>query len=122
MTRRGQPEEPQRPDPLDLENEADVLKAYYAGSQLPSPMGGFLAVIHVQHEDDGSGTVLFECLSSSLRFRLPLKKATRTERSKVKAMIDDGMDPQCPRHEGIRLRRVGPNWICPNCGVRYARA
>jgi len=109
-------------EPLELDNADDVRRHYYEGSQLPSPMGGFLAVIHVQPEDDGSGTVLFECLSSSLRYALPIKKATRTERKKVREMMDEGMDPHCPRHTNVRLQRVGPNWVCPSCGVRYARA
>jgi len=109
-------------EPLELENADEVLEHYYAGSQLPSPVGGFLAVIHVQPEDDGSGTVLLECLSSSLRFALPIKKATRTERKKVREMMENEMDPHCPRHGDLRLQRVGANWICPACGVRYARA
>ena len=117
-------EEPTEPrhEPLALENEKDVLRHYYEGSQLPSPMGGFLAVIHVQTESDGSGTVIFECLSSSLRFKLPIKKATRTERAKVKEHMEGGQDPACPRCHDRRLSRVGPNWVCPSCGVRYAKA
>jgi hypothetical protein len=109
-------------EPLELANKKDVLRHYYEGSQLPSPMDGFLAVIHVQPEEDGSGTVIFECLSSSLRFKMEIKKATRTERAKVKALMNSGMDPACPRHVDTRLKRIGPNWVCPACGVRYARA
>jgi len=122
MTRPWEPPDTIQHEPLDLDNEADVLRNYYEGAQLPSPMDGFLAVIHVQPHEDGSGTVLFECLSSSLRFKMPIKKATRTERTRVKAAIDSGLDPSCPRHVETRLKRVGPNWVCPSCGVRYARA
>ncbi len=108
---------------LPAKEEETLRQLYYAGAQLPSPMGGFLEVLHVQSEEDGSGTVIFECLSSSLRFRLPLKAATRTERKKVRDRIDAGMDPECPRHEeGRRLQRVGRNLICSACGVRYAKA
>jgi len=121
MTRPWEPPDITSFEPLTLDNETEVLRHYYEGSQLPSPMEGFLAAIHVQYEDDGSGTVLFECLSSSLRFKLHIKKATRTERSKVKEMIDSGVDPICPRHVDMRLARVGPNFICPACGVRYGR-
>lgn len=108
---------------LPVKDEETLRQLYYAGAQLPSPMGGFLEVLHVQAEGDGSGTVIFECLSSSLRFRLPLKAATRTERKKVRDRIDAGMDPECPRHEGgRRLQRVGRDLICSACGVRYAKA
>lgn len=108
---------------LPVKDEETLRQLYYAGAQLPSPMGGFLEVLHVQPEEDGSGTVIFECLSSSLRFRLPLKAATRTERKKVRDRMDAGMDPECPRHEvGRRLHRVGRNFICSACGVRYAKA
>jgi hypothetical protein len=122
MTRPWEPPEMTSYEPLELANKKDVLRHYYEGSQLPSPMDGFLAVIHVQPEEDGSGTVIFECLSSSLRFKMEIKKATRTERAKVKALMDSGMDPACPRHVDTRLKRIGPNWVCPACGVRYARA
>ena len=108
---------------LPVKDEETLRQLYYAGAQLPSPMGGLLEVLHVQAEEDGSGTVIFECLSSSLRFRLSLKAATRTERKKVRDRIDAGMEPECPRHEGgRRLQRVGPDFICSACGVRYAKA
>ena len=108
---------------LPAKEQETLRQLYYAGAQLPSPMGGFLEVLHVQTEEDGSGVVIFECLSSSLRFRLPLKAATRTERKAVRERMDAGMDPECPRHEGgRRLQRVGRNFICSACGVRYARA
>ncbi len=108
---------------LPAKDEETLRQLYYAGSQLPSPMGGFLEVLHVQPEEDGSGTVIFECLSSSLRFRLPLKAATRTERKKVRDRMNAGLDPECPRHEaGLHLQRVGRNFICSACGVRYAKA
>lgn len=108
-------------EPLSLPNEKDVLRLYYEGAQLPSPVGGFLELIHVQPQEDGSGYVLFECLASSLRYRMPIKKATRTERKKVSAMIEAGLEPDCPRHVERRLKRVGRHLICPACGVRYAR-
>jgi len=108
-------------EPLLLPNEKEVLRLYYEGAQLPSPVGGFLELIHVQPQEDGSGFALFECLASSLRYRMPIKKATRTERKKVSDMIDAGVDPDCPRHVDRRLTRVGRNLVCPACGVRYAR-
>lgn len=108
---------------LPIKDTETLSQLYYAGAQLPSPMDGFLEVLHVQPEEDGSGTVFFECLSSSLRFRLPLQVATRTERRKVRERIDNGMEPECPRHAaGLRLVRLGRNLICPACGVRYAKA
>lgn len=122
MTRPWEPPDTILQEPLDLTNRDEVLRHYYEGSQLPSPMDGFLAVIHVKPEDDGSGTVIFECLSSSLQFKLSIKKATRTERTKVKTMLDGGMEPTCLRHVGMRLTRVGPHWVCSSCGVRYGKA
>lgn len=108
---------------LPGKDEETLRQLYYAGAQLPSPMGGWLEVLHVQSEEDGSGTVIFECFSSSLRFRLNLKAATRTERKSVRDRMNAGMEPECPRHEGgRRLQRVGRNFICSACGVRYARA
>ncbi len=121
MTDRGDAGQGGADEPLPLPNEKDVLRLYYEGGQLPSPVGGFLELIHVQPEDDGSGYVLFECLTSSLRYRMPIKKATRTERKKVSEVIESGRDPDCPRHVDRRLVRVGRNLVCPSCGVRYAR-
>ena len=122
MTKQKEQSESTAHEPLALSNEAEVLRHYYQGTQLPSPMGEFLAVIHVQPQADGSGRVIFECLSSSLRFAATIKKATSTERAKVRKMMEGGMDPLCPRHVEVRLTRVGPNWVCPACGIRYARA
>lgn len=101
----------------------EILETYYEGRRVPSPMGGHLDPIRVQIEDDGSGTVIFECSSSSLRFALSIKKATRTERRKVREMMDGKQDPHCPRHGPDQLLvRVGRDLVCPRCGVRYARA
>lgn len=109
---------------LDDNEELDaILEAYYEGRRVPSPVGGHLDPIRVQLEDDGSGTVIFECSSSSLRFSLSVKKATRTERRKVREMKDGEQDPSCPRHgPDTLLVRVGRDLVCPRCGVRYARA
>lgn len=108
---------------LPLENREEVLDAYYEGRRPPSPMGGHLDPIRVQMEDDGTGTVIFECSSSSLRFFLPVKKATRTERKKVREMRDGEQVPTCPRHGADQpLMRVGSELVCPRCGVRYGKA
>ena len=108
--------------PFPLTDEKALLRLYYEGSRLPSPTDGFLILLRVQPEGDGSGSILFECNSSSLRFRLDVPKATRTERAKVKAMIDDDREPKCPRHHGEQLLiRVKNDFLCPRCGVRYAR-
>lgn len=108
---------------LPLEDERERLEAYYEGRRMPSPMGGHLDPIRVQMEDDGSGTVILECTSSSLRFALPVKKATRTERRKVREMQDEDREPACPRHGADQLLvRVGKDLACPRCGVRYGKA
>ena len=89
---------------------------------MPSPMDGFLAPLRVRSDDDGSGTVIFECSASSLRFSLAIPSATRGEKKKVKKVQDEGDDPNCPRHHPPqRLNRVGPYLLCPLCGVRYGK-
>lgn len=108
--------------PLPLSDEKALRMLYYEGNRLPSPTGGFLMVLRVQPEDDGSGSILLECNSSSLRFRLNVNKATRGERSKVKEMIVEGREPRCPRHIDQLLIRVRDDFLCPLCGVRFAKA
>lgn len=107
----------------DAKRRKALLKRYYDGLRLESPMGGFLEPLRVRAEEDGSGTALFECSASSLRFSLAIPKATRTERKKVKDQQDAGDDPDCPRHEdpARRLQRSGNHLICPLCGVRFGR-
>ena len=107
---------------LTLSDEESLLRLYYDGGRLPSPSGGFLIVLGVRSEDEGSGSILLECTSSSLRYRMSVPKATRSERKKVRAMIDDGIDPKCPRHRGQLLVRKRHDLACPSCGVRYAKA
>ena len=122
--RRGGGDEERKEGPkiLPLEDEKELLESYYEGRRVPSPMGGHLDPIRVQMEDDGSGTVIFECSSSSLRFSLSVKKATRTERRKVREMQEEGREPHCPRHGPDQLLvRVGKALVCPRCGVRYGR-
>ncbi len=108
--------------PFPLSDEKGLLRLYYEGNRLPSPTGGFLMVLRVQPEADGSGSMLLECNSSSLRYRLNVNKATRTERAKVREMVDDGREPKCPRHVDQLLIRVKNDFLCPLCGVRFAKA
>ena len=107
---------------LDLPDEDGLLGLYYEGGRLPSPSGGFLMVLGVHPEADGSGSVLLECTSSSLRSQISVPKATRAERKKVRDQIDEGGDPRCPRHQGQLLTRIRHDFACPRCGVRYAKA
>ena len=109
-------------DALLLENEKQLLKQYYAGQQMQSPNGGFLMLLGVRRNDDGSARCIFECSVSSLRYELIIPKGTRTERKKVKEVLDRGDDPDCPRHgERSRLVRAGKDLVCPQCGVAYAK-
>jgi hypothetical protein len=109
-------------DVLQLDNEKQLLKQYYAGQQMGSPNGGFLILLGVRHAGDGSAVGIFECSVSSLRYELVIPKATRTERKKVRDAIDDGEDPDCPRHgSGQRLVRAGKDLVCTGCGVAYAK-
>lgn len=100
------------------------MKAYYASAHLPSPMGGFLEPLTVRQESNGSGTILLECSSSSLRFELSVPKASRDEKAQVKAAQEAGDMPVCPRCESPtqRLQRIGGRLVCPRCGVRFGRA
>ena len=107
---------------LTLSDEESLLRLYYDGGRLPSPSGGFLMVLGVQPKGEGSGSILLECTSSSLRYQMSVPKATRSERKKVRAMIDEGSDPKCPRHEGQLLVRIRHDLACASCGVRYAKA
>ena len=107
---------------LTLSDEESLLRLYYDGGRLPSPSGGFLIVLGVQPKDEGSGSILLECTSSSLRYHMNVPKATRSERKKVRAMIDEGSDPKCPRHQGQLLVRIRHDLACASCGVRYAKA
>ena len=107
---------------LTLPDEDGLLRIYYDGGRLPSPSGGFLMVLGVQPENEGSGSILLECTSSSLRYQMRVPKATRSERKKVRDMIDERIDPKCPRHEGQLLTRTRRDLACSRCGVRYAKA
>ncbi len=107
---------------LILADEDGLLSIYYEGRRLPSPSGGFLMVLGVQPEAEGAGSVFLECTSSSLRYRMSVPKATRAERKKVRDLIDEGRDPECPRHQGQLLVRIRHDLACSRCGVRYAKA
>ena len=107
---------------LTLPDQDLLLSLYYDGGRLPSPSGGFLMVLGVQPEADGSGSVLLECTSSSLPYRMSVPKATRAERKKVRDLIDEGGDPKCPRHQGQLLTRIRHDLACPSWRVRYAKA
>lgn len=107
----------------ELDEAKKMERLYCSDRQVPSPMGGILVPLGVRGEADGTATVLFECQSSSLRYQLPIRKATRTEKSKVKAQTDEGLDPLCPRgEEGPSLVRRGNDWFCPRCNIKFGRA
>ena len=107
---------------MGLSNSLDLLRLYYEGGQLPSPPGGFLMVLRVQPENDGSGSVILECTASSLRYRLDVPKATRTERKRVRDEMGERAEPKCPRHVDQFLIRMRNDLLCPKCGVKYAKA
>jgi hypothetical protein len=110
-------------DALQLDNEKDLLKAYYAGQRIESPNGGFLMLLGIRAVEGGSAVAIFECSASSLRYEVEIPKATRTERKKVREVLDAGDDPDCPRHgTGQRLVRAGKDLVCTACGIAYAKA
>jgi hypothetical protein len=108
-------------DALRVDNEKQALKHYYAGQQIPSPNEGFLLLLGIRPDDKGA-VAIFECSATSMRYEIPIPKATRTERKKVRELLDDGEDPDCPRHGlGHRLVRANKDLVCIHCGVAYAR-
>ena len=110
------------PDPLLVVNEKQVLKQYYAGAQMDSPNGGFLMLLGIRPGEGGTALGLLECSVSSLRYQIVIPKATKTERRRVRDVLEAGDDPDCPRHgPGVRLVRAGKNYVCNSCGVAYAR-
>jgi len=110
-------------DALQLDNEKDLLRRYYAGQRMDSPNGGYLMLLGLRQGEGGSSVAIFECSASSLRYEIEIPKATRTERKKVRDALDDGEDPDCPRHgTGTRLVRAGKDLVCNSCGVAYAKA
>ena len=110
-----------RSEPILLEDRA-LLKVYYSGQRLPSPVGGHLDVLGSRTLPDGSAELLLECNTSSLRFRLRVPKGTRRDREKVREQIDKGDDPRCPRCRPDKpLVRAGVELHCP-CGASYGKA
>lgn len=80
-------------------------------------------LLGIRPSEGGSALGIFECSASSLRYEVDIPKATRTERKKVREVIEEGDDPDCPRHgSGARLVRAGRDLVCMACGVSYARA
>ncbi|MBT8487300.1 MAG: hypothetical protein HKN72_04390 [Gemmatimonadetes bacterium] len=109
-------------DGLQLDNQKQLLQQYYAGQQVESPNGGFLMLLGIRSNEDGSATGFFECNVSSLRYELVIPKATRTERKKVRDVLKEDGDPSCPRHGSeSRLVRAGKDLVCPACGIAYAK-
>lgn len=110
-------------DALQLDNHKEALKAYYAGQRISSPNGGYLMLLGIRPSDGGGAVGILECSASSLRYEVPIPKATRAERKKVREVLDAGDDPDCPRHgAGQRLVRAGKDLVCAACGVAYAKA
>lgn len=109
-------------DALRVDNERELLRHYYAGQQMTSPNEGFLILLGIRAREDKSAVGIFECSATSMRYEIPIPKATRTERKKVKEAMDEGEDPDCPRHgPGFRLVRAGKDLVCMHCGIPYGR-
>ena len=107
---------------LRMEKAKQLLKQYYAGQRIESPNGGFLILLGIRPQQGGTAVGVFECSASSLRYEIVIPKATRTERKKVREALQQGGDPDCPRHgPEFRLVRAGKNLVCSHCGVAYAR-
>lgn len=123
MARGWHTQDPASSDGMPLKGDKAFMKQYYAGARLESPLGGTLHLLRIRPEADGSGTVLFECSVSSIRYELRIPKATRTDKARVKEQQDAGRDPHCPRHvdPSEKLIRSGEYLACALCGVRYGK-
>ena len=107
---------------LQIEKAKQLLKQYYTGQRMESPNGGFLILLGVRPQEGGAAVGVFECSASSLRYEIVIPKATRTERKKVRDVLQQGGESGCPRHgPDFRLMRAGKNLVCSRCGVAYAR-
>ena len=107
---------------LQIEKAKQLLKQYYTGQRMESPNGGFLILLGIRPQEGGAAVGVFECSASSLRYEIVITKATRTERKKVRDVLQQGGEPGCPRHgPEFRLVRAGKNLVCSRCGVAYAR-
>jgi hypothetical protein len=110
-------------NPIPLPKDKKLLQKYYAGERLSSPLGGQLDVLGIRESEEGTGRVLLECNTSSLRFVLVIPKATRTEKSKVKEQLSQGDDPHCPRHGPYELlTKSGKDLMCPLCAVSFGKS
>ncbi len=109
-------------EPKRIEKARQLLKEYYAGRRIESPNGGFLLLLGIRPQESGKAVGVFECSASSLRYEIVIPKATRTERKKVRDVLQQGGDPNCPRHgPDFLLVRAAKNLVCSHCGVAYAR-
>ena len=110
-------------NPMPLPKSKKLLERYYAGKRLESPLGGYLDLLGIRESEDGTGGVLLECNTSSLRFVLVIPRATRTEKTRTKEALAAGDDLFCPRH-GLeqRLSKSGKNWVCSLCGVSFGKS
>lgn len=109
---------------LLLPAERESLKRYYAEQPLSCPLGcgGRLERVRVQRAGSDGGRVLFDCQSCSLRYEMEIPPATRTERRKTREALEQGGEPECPRHGARqRLGRAGRELVCSLCGVLYAK-
>ena len=110
-------------NPIPLPKAKKVLQRYYGGERLSSPLGGQFDVLGVREGEGGTGRVLLECNTSSLRFVLKIPKATRNERAALKEALQAEDDLFCPRHgTDQRLSKSGKNWVCSECGVPYGKS
>jgi hypothetical protein len=109
-------------NPIPLPRSKKTLERYYVGRRLGSPMGGQLDVLGVRDGANGTGRVMLECNSSSLRFVLVIPRASKTEKAEVQEVLERGDDPHCPRHgPSQRLTKSGKNLVCPLCGVAFGK-
>lgn len=99
-----------------------LLQSFYAGEQIPCPVGcgGTAHAVRVVTLGDGCGELWLECSCCAQRERITVPSATRQEISAIPTLPAPGETLLCPRHAGrVPLRQQGRRLVCPECGVRF---
>jgi hypothetical protein len=69
----------------------------------------------------GAGEVWFECLSCAQRKMFEVPAPSPEDNKFIQKALESGREAGCLRHgeRHVGLRRRGPHYVCPECGVQY---
>jgi hypothetical protein len=108
--------------PVRVARTAALLQSFYAGEEVPCPIGcgGMVHAVRVGTLGDGGGDLWLECGCCAQRERVVIPPATMAERLALQLTLAPGATAFCPRHAGrVPLRQYGRRLVCPECGVRF---